>query len=327
MILSVLRPPYQITPKILQLVSSISQKLGQASAFHLEKPGPVLRKKNRIRTIQSSLQIEGNTLNIDQVTGLIDKARVLGPKKDILEVENAIAVYDRLANWKPTSESSFLKAQGLLLKGLSEDAGRYRQTSVGIVKGDQLQHVPPPAGNVPALMKALFMYLKKEEELLLIKAAVFHYELEFIHPFSDGNGRMGRLWQSLILQEFHPVFQYLSIESIIAEQQQAYYQSLSASDKLGRSNPFIEYMLQVIDEALELLLAESKPQMNDQQRMEYFLEKLDQATFSRKEYLLLFKGLSTASASRDLQLGIRLGWIERSGDKRTAIYRKHSPSK
>jgi Fic family protein len=270
MILS-MKPPYDITPKILKLISSISEKIGEVNAKYLSKQSPQLRKQNRIKTIQSSLQIEGNTLTEDQITALIENKRIVGPEKDVLEVLNAIKVYNDLMNYKLYSEKDFLRAHASLMKGLIKNAGKYRNQSVGIVKGDNIEHVAPLFQNVPYLMKDLFEYLKDDQELTLIKSCVFHYEMEFIHPFINGNGRMGRLWQTVILLKDYQVFEYLPFETLISETQDEYYKSLSISDKSGKSTPFIEYMLGVIEKSLAQLLNYNNRILKDTDRLEYFL--------------------------------------------------------
>ena len=184
-----MKPPYDITPKILKLITSISEKTGEVNANYLSKQSPQLRKQNRIKTIHSSLQIEGNTLTEEQITALIENKRVIGPEKDVLEVLNAIKVYDKLNQYKYTSDKSFLKAHYDLMNGLIDASGKYRNQGVGIVKGTIVEHIAPPHKNVPFLMKDLFEYLKDNEELTLLKSCVFHYEMEFIHPFLDGNKR------------------------------------------------------------------------------------------------------------------------------------------
>ena len=307
-----MKPPYDITPRVLKLISSISEKIGEVNATYLSKQSPQLRKQNRIKTIQSSLQIEGNTLTTEQITALIEKKRVVGPKKDVLEVLNAIEVYDELTTYKPHSEKVFLKAHAALMKGLLDPVGKYRNQSVGIVKGDKLEHLAPPFQNVPYLMKELFGYLKDDDELTLIKSCVFHYEMEFIHPFLDGNGRMGRLWQTVILLQDFPVFEFLPFEKLISETQIDYYQSLSLSDKLGKSTPFIEYMLGVIDKSLAELLNYTQRILKDTDRLEYFLAQ-GFTDFSRKDYMRVFKDIASATASRDLKKGIKMNLFESSG--------------
>lgn len=307
-----MKPPYDITPKILKLISSISEKIGEINANYLSKQSPQLRKKNRIKTIHSSLQIEGNTLTEEQITALIENKRVIGPEKDVLEVLNAIKVYEKLNEYKFSSDKSFLKAHFQLMNGLIGSAGKYRKQGVGIVKGTKVEHLAPPHENVPHLMKDLFEYLKGTDELTLIKSCVFHYEMEFIHPFLDGNGRMGRLWQTLILMTEYPVFEFLPFETLISKTQDEYYKSLALSNKSGKSTIFIEYMLGVIEKSLENLLNYNNRVLKDIDRLEYFLN-LGIKDFNRKDYMNIFKDLSSATASRDLKKGIELNMFESVG--------------
>ena len=311
MILS-MKPPYDITPKILKLITSISEKLGEINATYLSKQSPQLRQQNRIKTIHSSLQIEGNTLTEEQITALIENKRVIGPEKDVLEVLNAIKLYENLEKYKFYSDKSFLKAHKELMNGLIQSPGKYRTKGVGIVKGNMVEHVAPPAENVPYLMIDLFEYLKDSEELTLIKSCVFHYEMEFIHPFIDGNGRMGRLWQTLILMSEYPVFEFLPFETLISQTQNEYYNSLAMCDKLGKSTMFIEYMLGVIDKSLSSLLDYNNRIFKDIDRLEYFI-KLGAKEFTRKDYMNTFKNLSSATASRDLKKGLELKLFESIG--------------
>ena len=314
-----MKPPYDITLKILKLISSISEKIGEVNANYLNKQSPQLRKQNRIKTIHSSLQIEGNTLTEEQITALIENKRVIGPKKDVLEVINAITVYDKLEEYKFSSDKNFLKAHLELMNGLIESAGKYRKQGVGIVKGTKVEHIAPPHENVPHLMKDLFEYLKDSDELTLIKSCVFHYEMEFIHPFLDGNGRMGRLWQTLILMSDYPIFEFLPFETLISQTQDDYYRSLSLSDKSGKSTYFIEYMLDVIDKSLGSLLNYNNRILKDLDRLEYFL-KLGIKEFTRKDYMNIFKDLSSATASRDLKKGIELNMFESVGNLNKTKY-------
>jgi Fic family protein len=318
MILS-MKPPYDITPTILKQITAIAEKLGEVNASYLNKQKPQLRKENRIKTIHSSLQIEGNTLTEEQITALIENKRIVGPKKDILEVLNAIQVYESLEKYTFQSEKSFLKAHAQLMNGLIEDAGKYRTKGVGIVKGTQVEHIAPPHKNVPFLMKDLFTYLKKSDDLTLIKSCVFHYEMEFIHPFLDGNGRMGRLWQTLILIDEYPIFEFLPFETLISQTQKEYYKALSLSNKLGKSTIFIEYMLDVIDKSLANLLNFNNRILKDIDRLEYYVQ-LKIKEFTRKDYMNTFKDISSATASRDLKKGIELGLFESIGEHNKTKY-------
>ena len=320
MIVSRMKPPYEITSSILKLITSISEKIGEVNANLLNKPSPKLRKQNRIKTIHSSLRIEGNTLTEEQITALLENKRVIGPKKDVVEVLKAIKIYENLDIYKPSNEKSFLKAHQDLMESLIEDAGKYRKQSVGIVKGSKIEHEAPPFGNLPYLMKDLFEYLKKSDEIELIKSCVFHYEMEFIHPFLDGNGRMGRLWQTLILMEKYPIFEFLPFETLMSNDQEKYYKALAESDKSGKSTQFIEYMLGVIDISISELLNFNNRTLNEKDRLEYFVS-LNKIQFTRKDYMDIFKDISSATASRDLKKGTELKIFEKIGELNKTIYK------
>ena len=320
-----MKPPYEITQTILKLITSISEKIGEVNANYLNKQSPTLRKQNKIKTIHSSLQIEGNTLSQEQITALIENKRVLGPEKDVTEVLNAIKVYENLESFKAIDEKSFLKAHQIMMKGLLVNPGKYRNKSVGIVKGLEVAHVAPPFENVPFLMKDLFRYLKKSDEITLIKSCVFHYEMEFIHPFLDGNGRIGRLWQTIILMEKYPVFEFLPFESLINKTQKEYYESLALSDKAGNSTVFIEYMLEVIDQSLGELLNFKNRTLREMDRIEYFL-KISSNQFTRKDYMNTFKDISTATATRDLRKATELNLITKQGKDNLTFYTINSYS-
>ncbi|MEX2564401.1 MAG: Fic family protein [Cyclobacteriaceae bacterium] len=316
-----MKPPYNITGKILKLVASISEKIGEVNAAHLNKPPTELRKKNRIKTIHSSLEIEGNTLTIEQITAIIENKRVIGPKKDILEVKNAIAVYEYIDKLNPYDFDSFCEAHGILMKGLIASAGRLRSKSVGIVKGADVAHIAPPSEMLKPLMDDLFDYLKNDDDLVLIKSCVFHYEMEFIHPFIDGNGRMGRLWQTLILKESYPVFEYLPIEALINERQEQYYESLGKSDNTGESTVFIEFILDIILESITDLLNIQNVTLTNTDRINIFKSIIKNDYFTRKEYLKNFREISSATASRDLKFAVENGLIDKIGDKNITKYR------
>jgi len=316
-----MKPPYSITGKILKLVALISEKIGEVNSAHLSKPPTELRKKNRIKTIQSSLEIEGNTLTLEQITAIIENKRIIGPKKDILEVKNAIAVYNFLDKLNPYSFESFCEAHGILMNGLIEKAGKLRTKSVGIVKGSEIAHIAPPSEMLKPLMNELFDYLKNDDDLIIIKSCVFHYEMEFIHPFIDGNGRMGRLWQTLILKDSYPVFEFLPVETLIKERQEKYYEALGKSDNKGESTLFIEFMLEIILESLNDLLNIQNVSLLNIDRINLFKSIIKEDYFSRKDYLKNFREISSATASRDLQFGVENGLIEKKGDKNLTRYK------
>lgn len=315
-----MKPPYSISTEIINQIATISEKIGEINASHLIKQDPILRKSNRIKTIQSTLEIEGNTLSEEQITAIFENKRVLGPVKEIQEVENAIKVYEVIETLKPHSKRDFLKAHKILMSGLISDAGKYRREGVGIVKGNKVAHMAPPPKMVDELMENLFSYLKSVKEHVLIQSCVFHYEMEFIHPFMDGNGRMGRLWQSIILSNKYQVFEYLPIESVVRNKQQEYYKVLSLCDKAGDSTRFIEFMLSVIDESLTEILSNTRKSLTSLDRLEIARNIFGNEKFSRKQYLLEFKEISAPTASRDLKEAVDKQIVSKSGKQRTTVY-------
>ena len=317
-----MKPPYEITKRILVLYGQILDALGQCKSLNLAKPEATLRRRNRIKTIHSSLAIEGNTLDIGQVTALVDNVRVLGPRKEILEVQNAIRAYDSLSAFTAGSIRDFLRAHGLLMEGLIEHPGEFRRKQVGILKGKEIQHIAPGYAMVPGLMKDLFGYLKKDDDPGIIKSCVFHYEMEFIHPFEDGNGRIGRLWQTRLLMEVNPIFEYIPIEETIKNSQERYYAVLAESDNAGRSTKFIEFMLEAIEESLRKTIGSAKiPAFDFQKRADSALASLGD-WFDRKAYVSVNKGISEATASRDLKRLLLEGRVESSGTGRMTRYRR-----
>jgi len=316
-----MKPPYKITTSILELIASISEKIGEVNSAYLFKPPTELRKKNRIKTIHSSLEIEGNSLSLDQVTAILDNKRIIAPEKDIIEVKNAIKAYENLNSYNFTSLTSFCSAHETLMHGLIENPGKIRTKSVGIIKGATITHIAPPGDIVKSLIKDLFDYLKKGKDLILIKSCVFHYEIEFIHPFMDGNGRMGRLWKTVILRQYSPVFEFLPIESLIKVRQSEYYRILGESDNKGDSTGFIEFMLQIINESLEELLTNQNVNLTSQDRISIFKDKIKNSSFNRQDFMRQFKDISASTASRDLKLAVDDDILEKSGDKRTTLYK------
>ena len=246
-------PPFTLTNKIVSLIASISEQLGALSARSNSAPSLLLRKVNRVRTIQGSLAIEGNQLSESQITAILDGKRVIAPVREVQEASNALAVYEQLDRLQWDQQSSLLLAHKQLMLGLIEEAGQYRAGGVGVIKNSKVIHMAPPANLLPKLMGELFMWLQNSDDHPLIKSCVFHYEFEFIHPFSDGNGRMGRLWQTLILKQYHDAFTYLPVESLISAQQSDYYKALALSTKGSNSAPFIEFMLDMVDKSLHTL--------------------------------------------------------------------------
>lgn len=317
-----MNPPLTITPPIMEEVSRIERLLGQVEGLQQPKPQPQLRRSNRVRTIQASLAIEGNTLALDQVTALLEGKRVLGPKNDIQEVLNAIQAYEQIQTFKAHQPKDLLRAHRIMMKGLHPGAGKWRASGVGILKGSSLAHVAPPPDRVPALMKALFDYLKTSDTHPLIQSCVFHYELEFIHPFADGNGRMGRFWQSRLLIRYHHVFEFIPVESLTRDFQADYYRALEAADKSGQTTVFVEFSLLMIRKALAGFMDALKPKpLSADERLELAARHFGKKEFIRKDYLRYFKTLSTATASRDLKLGVEQSLLLKKGDRAQTSYR------
>ena len=243
-------PPYRITPAILNRVADISERLGRWSASHNNSLSPHLRRDNRIKTIQASLAIENNTLSLEQVTAVLDGKRVLGLPHEIQEVRNAFIAYEKLNDWQAHNINHLLAAHHALMAGILDDAGQFRSSGVGIYRGKELVHMAPPANRVPVLMQQLLDWLKTTDLHPLIASCIFHYEFEFIHPFADGNGRMGRLWQTLILSRWNPILAYLPVETVIRHQQQHYYAALQQADNAAEATPFIGFMLDALHTAM-----------------------------------------------------------------------------
>ena len=256
-------PPFTLTAEAVNLIAEISAMM-ERYAIRLEQTdGLKLRKANRIKTIHSSLAIEGNTLSEDEVRDIIDGKTVVAPIKQIQEVKNAIATYDLYPELNPFSVNDLLKAHGVMMQALVDDAGRFRRSGVGVFGVTGLVHMAPPADRVPFLMNDLFEWLRSAKDHLLVRSCVFHYEFEFIHPFIDGNGRTGRLWQSLILGRLHPLFEHLPVENMVYANQQAYYDAITASTNAGQSGPFIDFMIGEILKTLSNHQGEPLPVSSD----------------------------------------------------------------
>ena len=240
-------PPFTITDEILRLVSEISERVGELNVMLGERmPSPMLRKENQIKTIHSSLAIEHNSLSLQQVTDVINGKHVLGAPNEIQEVKNALQAYQLMQDLDAFQEKDLLRAHGLMMADLVDNAGRYRKGSVGVFAGEQCIHMAPPADNAPFLMADLFEWISTTDTHPLVSSCVFHYEFEFIHPFMDGNGRMGRYWQTMLLSRWKGIFAWLPVETIVKQHQQDYYDAIAQSDSQGNSTIFITFMLRCI---------------------------------------------------------------------------------
>lgn len=240
------QPPFTISSEAINLIAEISALIERYAIRLEQEDGLRLRKANRIKTIHSSLAIEGNRLSESQVSDIIEGKHVVAPIREIQEVKNAIKTYELYSKLNPFKVKDLLMAHGVMMEALIDDAGQFRNTGVGVFSEKGCEHIAPPADRVPLLMSDLFEWLKKSKDHLLIRSCVFHFEFEFIHPLADGNGRMGRLWQSHILGQLHPIFEYLPIENMVHAKQQDYYNAIGASTRAGQSGPFIDFMLNEI---------------------------------------------------------------------------------
>lgn len=304
-------PPFELSTQILNHVANISVLVGSWVVQHDRQP-PSLRRENRIKTIQASLAVEQNTLSLEQVTAVIDGKRVLGHPREVQEVVNAFAAYESLPKWQPHSLDDLCAAHQFLMQGLIAGAGHWRCGGAGIYRGNQLVHMAPPANQVPRLMKQLADWLASTNVHPLVASAAFHYEFEFIHPFADGNGRLGRLWQTLILSHWQPLFAYLPVETVIKDSQTAYYQALRDADQNSDCTPFIEFMLAAIETALQTAIydnhsvREVEPEMRVKTRVEMRV-KTPEAILS-----LLQENPRQSLASVAQQLGVATSTVERA---------------
>ena len=261
-------PPYQLTNTMTTRVANIAEQIGAWKAVNHNTLIPELRRGNRIRTVQASLAVEQNTLTVEQVTAVLDGKVVLGQPREIQEVRNAFAAYEAMTQWQPHQLDDLLAAHALLMHGLVDNAGQLRSSGTGIFQGKQVVHIAPPASQLPRLMADLLHWLETTDAHPLIASTAFHYEFEFIHPFSDGNGRMERLWQTLILSRWQPLFAYLPVETVIKHRQADYYRLLGEADSHSDCSAFIEFLLQAIESSLQEAIVNQSPAPTLQTRVE-----------------------------------------------------------
>jgi len=316
-------PPFDITAEILALTQQISRELGKIAGSRKGSAAIILRRINNIKTIQASLAIEGNTLSVEQITAILEGRRVIGPKRDIEEAKNALEVYGQLSSFDPLFCKDLLKAHSIMMRGLIDDGGKFRSSGVGVFAGGVVVHMAPPAKRVPRLIDDLFAFINRNDDLpWIIKACIFHYELEFIHPFSDGNGRIGRLWQHLLLMREDPIFEYIAVETLIRENQKEYYSVLGQCDKEGKSTQFIVFSLEQILAALSSFQAQTAHIVEGpKERLAFARFKLGTTWFSRKDYLDLHETISTATASRDLAYAAKHKMLKQEGSRNKTRYR------
>ncbi len=304
-------PPYTITDKTVNLISAITEIITKITINDSMSNNPKLRRDNRIRTIHASLAIENNSLSLDQVTDIINGKRILGKPDEICEVKNAFEAYNKLLELNPYSLKDMLLAHRVLMDELTKEAGTFRCSGVGIFAGEQLVHMAPPASQVPNLIKDLVDWAKKAEVHPLIKSCVFHYEFEFIHPFADGNGRMGRMWQTLLLYKWKSLFGWLPIETLIRERQEEYYKVLGECDHSADSGKFVEFLLTTVYDALCEIADTEQVTVQVTEQVEKLLEVMIDKEYSTREMMELL-GLRHRQTFRDNYLlpALELGYIE-----------------
>ena len=296
------QPPFQITNKIIDDVAKISELIGRLSARNHLSANPNLRRTNRIRTIYGSLAIEQNTLSLEQVTAVLNGKHVLAPPKDIAEVKNAYEIYERLDELDPYSVDDLLTAHGIMTRGLVEESGMFRTRPVGVVDSEGYGlHLGTLPQYVPDLVMELLDWAKTSEVHMLIRSCVFHYELELIHPFADGNGRMGRMWNTLLLYKWKPIFAWLPIETLIRERQDAYYDALGKADKAADATPFVEFLLSVIYDTLHEISQSQQGEQDVSPSVKLLMEKLDGDTLSAQQIMDRL-GLKNRASFRKLYL-------------------------
>ena len=292
------KPPFTISPKAINLIASISSQL-ERYAIKMEQSDSLrLRRANRIKTIHSSLAIEGNTLSEGEVQAVLEGKTVIAPLREIQEVRNAIKTYELYPKLDPFSLQDLLLAHGTMMAGLVDEAGMFRKGGVGVFDGDKPVQIAPQADRVSDLMNDLFVWLENADDHLLIRSCVFHYEFEFIHPFADGNGRIGRLWQSLILGRLNPIFEHLPVENMVYSNQQAYYNAINKSSFLADSGPFIDFMLEEILNALIDHQGKSNTDIADEKGLNYQQERV-------LGYLRADKHMTAAKIAKDLDMSAR----------------------
>lgn len=327
-------PPFTLSNKTLSLVAQISESIGRLTVQQEQEKLLRLRKVNRMRTVQGSLAIEGSTLTQQQITAILDGKRVIAPPKEVQEAHNAISTYESLPQWQPANGAHLLAAHLLMMKGLVNDAGMYRQEGVGVMSGEQVVHMAPQATRVPKLMTDLLEWLESSDVHPLVASCVFHYEFEFIHPFSDGNGRMGRLWQTLILSKWHEVFINIPVESMVYQHQDNYYLAIRQSTQQTDSAPFIEFMLQMIYDAIsEANNITSDDGLNDGLNDGLKLSNLDkdilmfiqQDRYKTNAQLAERCGKSQSTIERRVKFLKDAGLITRIGAKKTGYWQVNSP--
>ena len=317
-------PPFELTNQIVSLVAEIAELVGQVSSADRLSTDPSLRRSNRIKTVYGSLAIEQNTLTLNQVTAVLNGKRVLAPPKDIAEVRNAFEIYERLEALDPYSIDDLLTAHSVMMRGLEQEAGAFRSRPVGVVnQAGEIVHFGTLPQYVPEAVENLLNWVQDSELPMLIRSCVFHYEFELIHPFADGNGRVGRLWHTLLLSKWNPIFAWLPVESIVHDRQQEYYEAINVSNAEGKSTRFILFMLSAIKSSINEAVNMSDDVMDDKQNHSWIAVQnyLDSHALIQNADVCRLLGVSSATANRLLRDWVQDGKLERCRNGRVWAYK------
>ncbi len=312
-----------LSSEMIRKIAEIEQLIGRVEGLQFSKPIPKLRAKNRARSVRGSTGIEGNSSSVEQVEAIVRGESVAISQKEQLEIRNALDAYDSLSTFDPFSAESLLNAHSVLMgDGLMLGAGRFRTGSVEVYITETKTRVMPPWKTITPSMNSFFDYLQNSDELMLLKSVRFHFEFVNLHPFFDGNGRVARFWQTRLLMEEHPVFEFLDVESMVFERRSDYYEQIRIAQESGEVGGFVLFMFEQIERSLSNLWKNSGTVFQGlEKRFDVAVAHFQNTMFSRKDYCQLFKTITPVTASRDLAGGVKAGRLVREGDKRTAVYR------
>ncbi|MCY2964498.1 MAG: Fic family protein [Planctomycetota bacterium] len=316
-------PPFEVTSKAQQLLARLERLLGRYEGLHQPVPTAELRRRLRVESVRSTVAIEGNTLSSRQVDALWQRSADDSTEQEIVEAHNALSAYEQLPRWNPANSKDLLEGHRVMMAGLLSHPGRWRRGNVGVMSNGRVAHIAPPANRVAGLINELAEFIRESDAVHpAVLSAVVHYELEFIHPFEDGNGRMGRLWHTLILSRYHLLFQFVPVESVFFERRPQYFAALRESDRQGKSTTFVEFALQsTVDAVAKTLDQIALSPVTVESRINTARSHFGMNDFIRRDYLAIFPKLSTATASRDLKWGVDQGILVAIGEFSQTRYR------
>jgi Fic family protein len=315
-----MRPNYDITHNILKLSTTISRQLGEASVSSLSKPSPILREENELKSVFATLQLDNCAITKEELQKLLKNQGAIKVDEKLLHAYNAFKAYRKMKTFETSSKNSLLEAHKTFMGGIVDKPGKLRIKNVIHVRGSTATHLSPPPHLVGFLMDELFAFQQRSNEIPLIKSCLSFYEMLTIEPFSEGNGRTSRFWWKVLLRNDFPVFEFIPLEHMLYTNLDGFIEALSKSGRYGKPTEFLEFMLTIIDEAIQNFFNINEEIKTAEQRLEFFVSEMPNE-FSRKDYMITFDSISTATASRDLKLGVEKGLLKRQGDKRNTRYR------